>query len=784
MAIERDPKPDEGFKIIVAESLGFCPGVKRAVSIAREAAKTSRSRDERIYTLGPLIHNPDVVAELREQGVRVVDAEHVDAEHVSEIDGQTVVIRSHGTTPGMLEELRRRRINVVDATCPYVKRAELKAKEMAREGRRVVIIGDPDHPEVKAIAGWAGDASLVVNQESDLDRLSPGERIGVIAQTTLRSDRFAELVEKLRERVGGDSDVIKVEPTMCEATSSRQEAMRKLCSQVDAVIVVGGYGSANTKRLVEIAREEGKEVYHIERADEVRKEWFLGKKRVGISAGASTPVQMVKEVIWRMVDFGGKLDEGGIAILEKTEENVEGHQPEVGGDDIPAALETGHQDEAVELEKMSPEATGGMEGAPGLQEAGQEAGPKESSSGDAEAIPDASSEQAAALALSTSELYQESLRSLEPGDVIQGKVVRISDDGVLVDVGYKTEGVIPLSELSFRNVSSPEDTVKVGDEIAVYVMAVDSQEAGLKLSKRRADEYLAWENLNKAWSLGEVLTAEVIQEVKGGLVVDVGLRGFVPASQIERGYVSDLASYVGKTLRLKVLELDRSKNRVILSQRQVLEEELKRLRENTWNTIREGMVLTGVVKGITDFGAFVDIGGVDGLLHVSELSWGRVDHPSSVVKEGDKINVMVLRIDREKGRISLGLKQTLPDPWESAGKKYEVDSVVKGKITRLAPFGAFVELEPGVEGLVHISELADHRVEKPEDVVSVGDEVAVKVLRVRVPERRISLSIKQAAERAAAEEPRDYSPSEDTSTSVTIGDVVGDLFEANKEKGQ
>lgn len=497
-----------------------------------------------------------------------------------------------------------------------------------------------------------------------------------------------------------------------------------------------------------------------------------------------------------MVDFGGKIDEGGVAILEKSEENVEGHRPEVGTDDIPLALETGQRDEAVEMkevemkempsENMPSEAKGDTEDARSLPEAG----PDEISSGDEipsanrETASDASLEQAAALALSTSELYQESLRSLEPGDVIQGKVVRITDDGVLVDVGYKTEGIIPLSELSFRYVSSPEETVKVGDEIAVYVMAVDSQEGGLKLSKRRADEYLAWENLNKAWSLGEVLTAEVIQEVKGGLVVDVGLRGFVPASQIERGYVSDLGSYVGKTLRLKVLELDRSKNRVILSQRQVLEEELERLRENTWNTIHEGMVLTGVVKGITDFGAFVDIGGVDGLLHVSELSWGRVDHPSSVVKEGDKINVMVLRIDREKGRISLGLKQTLPDPWESAGEKYEVDSVVKGKITRLAPFGAFVELEPGIEGLVHISELADHRVEKPEDVVSVGDEVAVKILRVRVPERRISLSIKQAAERATVEEPRDYSPSEGTSTSVTIGDVVGDLFETNKEKGE
>lgn len=768
-----------GFQILVADSIGFCPGVRRAVSMAQEAAKTSKSLCQRIWTLGPLIHNPDVVTELREQGVEVADGEHF-----SHLEGQTVVISSHGVVPEALEEMRRHRIHVVDATCPYVKRAVLRAREMAKEGRRVVIVGDPDHPEVKAIAGWAGPASVVVNRKGDLDQFSPGERIGIVAQTTLRNDLFTELAEELRRRVDEGPDTVKVVPTMCKATSSRQQAMRKLCSEADAVVVVGGYGSANTRRLVEIAMEEGKEVYHIERADEVRREWFWGKKRVGISAGASTPVRMVKEVISRMVDFGGKLDEGGIAILENAEENPEEQRPEAGTDEVPAAIEAGQLQEGSQ--KGPQEETGSCEAVEPAEPTSDlpDGNPCQSASEDADAVSDAKSEQAAALALSTSELYQESLRSLEPGDVIQGKVVRISDDGILVDVGYKTEGIIPLSELTFHYVSAPEDVVKVGEEIAVYVMTVDSQEAGLKLSKRRADEYLAWERLNKAWSLGEVLTAEVIQEVKGGLVVDVGLRGFVPASQIERGYVSDLASYVGKSLRLKVLELDRSKNRVILSQRQVLEEELERLRQNTWNTICEGTVLEGVVKGITDFGAFVDIGGVDGLLHVSELSWGRVDHPSSVVKEGDRINVMVLRIDREKGRISLGLKQTLPDPWERAGEKYEVDSVVKGKITRLAPFGAFVELEPGIEGLVHISELADHRVEKPEDVVSVGDEVQVKVLRVRVPERRISLSIKQAFEKAAEEEPRGYSPSEDTRKSVTIGDVVGDLLEIGKEKGE
>jgi ribosomal protein S1/(E)-4-hydroxy-3-methyl-but-2-enyl pyrophosphate reductase len=792
------------FKILVAKTLGFCPGVRRAVSMAHEAAEKAREEGYPVWSLGPIIHNPEVVSELHDKGVRIVDPDNMCG-----VNEGSVIIRSHGTTPEVTEEILKRGMSVVDATCPYVRRAELRAREMAAEGRRVVIIGDPDHPEVKALAGWAGPRSIVVKESRDVEKIQPDERIGVVGQTTLRNDRFTELVEELKRHVNGKPGTRKIAPTMCWATKSRQDAIVDLCRKAEVVVVVGGYKSANTRRLVEIAKKEGVETYHIERANEMRREWFTGKNVAGVSAGASTPERMVKEVISRMVEFGGKLDEGGIAILEGNEEDHKESGREECIESGPVSAEdTGTvRDEINEEDQNSQEASGCSAKACGEPVGTEDATCEEGQTGedkeDEDCVPvedapdsapdgldekdvagsgDSESEQAAALALQESELYQESMRAVEPGDVLHGKVVRIADDGVLVDVGYKTEGLIPLSELSFRYVSNPEDVVQVGDEISVYVMSVDTQETGLKISKKRADEYLAWERLDSAWSSQEVLTAEVIQEVKGGLVVDVGLRGFVPASQIERGYVSDLASYVGKNLRLKVLELDRSKNRVILSQRQVLEEEMEALRQETWNTISEGTIISGVVKGITDFGAFVDIGGVDGLLHVSELSWGRVDHPSSVVKEGDKINVMVLRVDREKGRISLGLKQTLPDPWEQAGEKYEVDSVVKGKITRLAPFGAFVELEPGIEGLVHVSELADHRVERPEDVVSVGDEVETRILRVRIPERRISLSIKQTVETSNEANLEDYEITESDPSAVTIGDMFGDLFERNQQK--
>jgi len=351
------------------------------------------------------------------------------------------------------------------------------------------------------------------------------------------------------------------------------------------------------------------------------------------------------------------------------------------------------------------------------------------------------------------DMYDESFKALEEGQIVLGRVVSVDENGALVDVGAKSEGTIPASELQ-RKGSAPQEPLSPGQEILVYVLSSDAGEGGLRLSKRRADEEGAWRSLEEAFKEGRVLEAPVAQEVKGGLVVDAGLRGFVPASQVERGYVNDLSKYVGRNLRLRVLELDRSKNRVVLSQRVVLEAEHESLCQETWATITEGQVRRGTVKGITDFGVFVDLGGVDGLLHISELAWGRVKHPSEVLKEGDEIDVKVLRVDKEKGKISLGRKQVLPDPWGDVEEKYPVGAVLVGEVTRTAPFGAFVQLEPGVEGLVHISEVSNGHITKPEDAVNSGDKVQVKVLRVRPDERRISLSIKQADQDSAESSPK------------------------------
>ncbi|MCY0899481.1 MAG: 30S ribosomal protein S1 [Firmicutes bacterium] len=331
-----------------------------------------------------------------------------------------------------------------------------------------------------------------------------------------------------------------------------------------------------------------------------------------------------------------------------------------------------------------------------------------------------------------------------PGDILQGKVVHISQDGVLVDVGAKSEGIIHLRDLSHRRIERAEDVVQLGDVISVYVLGYEGEEGTLKLSKRRADEERAWERLEDALKTREVLEAPVVEVVKGGLVVDVGLRGFIPASLIAPGFVHDLEPFLGQTVRVRVVEIDRHKRRAILSRKDVLVEETKAKQEEVWSKIQEGQIWDGTVKSITDFGAFIDLGGVDGLLHISEMSWGRINHPSELLEVGQPIRVKVLRLNPEKGKISLGLRQVEGSPWDKVAERYIEGRIYRGQVVRLATFGVFVQLEPGVDGLVHISQLADYRVNNPAEVVQIGEEIAVKVLQVDPEKKRISLSKREA----------------------------------------
>jgi 4-hydroxy-3-methylbut-2-enyl diphosphate reductase len=376
----------------------------------------------------------------------------------------------------------------------------------------------------------------------------------------------------------------------------------------------------------------------------------------------------------------------------------------------------------------------------------------------------------------------EQLPELKAGDVIKGRIVSVTDEAVMVDIGYKTEGVIPKEELNRGEVAHAGQELKTGEEIEVTVVTVEGPEGHPVLSKAQAEQSALWDQLEDSMNNATVIETTATQAVKGGIVVDLsGVRGFVPASQVALSRVDDLSTWVGKPMRLRVIELDKERNRAVLSQRKVLEVEQAEKRDQIWGQITEGAVIEGTVRRLTDFGAFVDIGGVDGLVHVSEMSWERVNHPSEAVKEGETVKVKVLKVDREAGRISLSIRATLPDPWSDKIAKYSVGQVIEGKVVRLADFGAFVQLEEGLDGLVHVSQLADHRVNRPDEVVSVGQTVKVKIIGIKPAEKRISLSLREASEEGDRDQYRSYMQTQHSEGRVTIGDILNEKKREEEE---
>ncbi|MGI6567318.1 MAG: bifunctional 4-hydroxy-3-methylbut-2-enyl diphosphate reductase/30S ribosomal protein S1 [Firmicutes bacterium] len=716
----------------LADNAGFCFGVKRAIDTAMRTAEENQGAS--IYTLGPLIHSPQTVARLSGLGIQVADK-------IEDIDSGVVIIRSHGVPPQTIERARGKGLQVVDATCPFVVRAMTWAAQLREDGYQVLIVGDREHPEVIAILGATDNTGIVVGTQEEVAGLPTCESYGVVAQTTQSLSNFraciAELVGKARE--------VKFYDTICTATARRQQAARDLASRVDVMLVVGGRNSANTTRLAQICQESGARTYHIETADEIEPRWFRPGDKVGVTAGASTPNWLIEEVVQRMTEFDGMQEQEvkNAQAATVTEEAVEA-APEVETDAV--------QEQPTEA--VAAENPGDPVEADGVDSAEEMDAP-------------------------TMAQYDETFITPSQGDIVRGKVVQVSSDEVLVHVGGKSEGRIPRHELGLKGDQEPADILAVGDEIDVYVVRTDDSEGSVVLSKRRADQAKAWKELEEMYENNEILEAVVTERVKGGLLVDVGVRGFVPASHVARNYVEDLESYVGKSLRMKIIELDRQRNNVVLSHKEVLEEEYEKQKETIFDTYQPGDIVDGVVRRLTDFGAFVDIGsGVEGLLHVSEMAYSRVNHPSDILSENQEIKVMILNLDKETERISLGLKQTLPDPWDNISSKYHEGDIVQGEVTRTVDFGAFVKLEDGVEGLVHISQLADHHVANTEEVVSSGQQVNVKIISIDEEARRIGLSIKEAQkERKPKPEPaQEVQPQDEPESSgITIGDIVGDL---------
>lgn len=699
-------------EVDVAKSAGFCFGVRRAMELASQTAEDAKGK--KVYSLGPLIHNPQAVEKLVSLGIGAIDS--LDGAD----PGGIYIVRTHGLPPKIIEDARQDGITIVDGTCPFVSRAQRWAASLKADGYQVIVVGDPEHPEVIGIVGATDDTALVCRSPGDLEGLDLRRRVGVIAQTTQTFENFRRCVDKLLEK----AEELKIYNTICTATTQRQEEAARMAREYPVMVVVGGRNSANTTNLAELCRKAGARTFHVETMDELDPAWFKGVKKAGVTGGASTPSWIIEGVVKKMNEF----DNEALGVETNEEASKESRTP-----DEPAIEPAARP--AAEAEK---------------------------------------------------DIYSETFRSLSVGQIINAKVVQVQNDEVLVDIGYKSEGVIPLAELKDPPPAAASDVVSVGDEINVYVVKLDDGEGNVVLSKRRADAHKAWEYLREAKAKNETIEATVRERTKGGLLVDLGVRGFVPASHASREYVEDLSVFVGKKLPFKILELDEGRRNIVLSHKLVEEEEYLKTKKETFANLQEGAILDGVVKRLTNFGAFVDIGhGVEGLLHVSEIAWSRVKQPSDMLSIGQKIQVKVIGIDRENERISLSLKQAMPDPWSTVADRFQTGQIVHGEVTRVVDFGAFVRIADGLEGLVHVSQLADRHVAKPSDVVNVGDRVDAKILNIDPAAHRISLSIKeahgalnQAAEKEAKEAVEGQTtevaaPNDNNFTS--LGEIAGNI---------
>ena len=672
-------------ELVVAESAGFCFGVQRSVDLAEELL----GRYGHCASLGELVHNADVVNTLCEKGLRVIGSP-AEAEA-----GELVLIRAHGVAESVQRALEERGAVVTDATCPRVKAIHKIVSRDSAEGRYIIMIGMRGHPEVEAVCGWCGEHSVFENAaeldawfDKNPDFMS--KPITMVIQTTQTRNNFTECCNILKKRCTN----AKISDTICLATFTRQDEAAKLSADCGAMVVIGGKHSANSVHLAQICSEKCANVQFIERVDELDTDRLKTVERVGLTAGASTPAWIIKEVRNKMSDE---------IKIEET---------------------------AVEKE------------------------------------------------MSFDEMLEETLKPIYNGDKVTGIVVAITGTEVSLDLGTKYSGFIPTTEFTDDGVKV-EDAVKLGDTIEAVVVRVNDVEGTAQLSKKRLDAAKIWSDVEAAVEDGTVLEGVVTEENKGGVVVNVkGVRVFVPASQTDLPREAELAQLLKKTVKLKITEVNKARKRVVGSIRKVAQAERRARTEGIWNEIEVGKKYNGVVKSLTSYGAFVDIGGIDGMVHVSELSWGRIHQPSEVLAVGDEVEVYVINFDKEKRKISLGYKDPNGNPWTQFTSKYAVGDVASVSVVKLMPFGAFAEVLPGVDGLIHISQIANRRIGKPEDVLTVGDVVDAKITAIDEEKHKISLSIRALAEPAPA------APVEEEAEEVAEGDaLVYEVSEAGEATG-
>lgn len=636
-------------EIKAAQSAGFCFGVDRAVKLVyEELAKNSG----KVATLGPIIHNKDVVDDLKNKGVRIVD------DLVCLEKGEKAVIRSHGVGRDVYEYLESNGIPYIDATCPFVSRIHKIVREYAEKGYYILIAGDRNHPEVQGIVGHCGEKNcFVFKDDTELrDFFSKNytkleKKLAIVAQTTYNILVWGECLKVIPE----DKENILVFETICSATSKRQSDAAKLSREVDAMVIVGGKNSSNTKKLFNVCSENCPS-YHIENADELYSLNLKNADKIGITAGASTPAYIIKEVQNTMAE-----------ILE----------------------------EDINFE----------------------------------------------------EALEQSFKKVHTGERVKAYVAALNNSEAIVDIGTKHTGYVPLDELTDDPGKKPSDVLSVGDEVELIVTKINDQEGIVMLSKKKVDELVGFDNIVKAKDEDKVLEGIVQNVVKGGILVSVdGVKVFVPASQTGVGRDKSLEVLLKQKVELKVIETNESRRRAVGSIKAVSKAQKEAAKAKFWETAEVDKVYKGEVKSITSYGVFVDLGGIDGMVHISELSWSRIKHPSQVVKTGDILEVYIKELDQEAGRISLGYKKAEDNPWEKFKNTYNVGDVVKATDVSITPFGAFAQIIEGVDGLIHISQIADKRVDNVNDILSVGQEVDVKITEIDIENKRISISIRALLE--------------------------------------
>ena len=635
-----------------ADSAGFCFGVNRAITIVNDLIDEGK----KVCTLGPIIHNMEVVNELKERGCRPIES-------IDELsDGETLVIRSHGVKKSIIDELDSKNIDYKDATCPFVKKIHRIVSEADPEKDVVLVAGNHEHPEVEGIISNCKGDCYTFNNEAELDKIldiilqKNYNQVIVAAQTTFDTKEWKKSVKKIKKVCTN----AKIFDTICSATSVRQSEADLIAAQSDFMIVIGDRHSSNTGKLFNICKRRCPDTVLIETAGELDLSKVRAAKQIGVTAGASTPARIIKEVLDTM-----------------SEEIKSG--------------ETTNFEESFE------------------------------------------------------ELLEESLKNLNTNERVMGTVISIAPNEVQVDVGRKQTGFIPVNELSNDPNVKPEDVVNIGDEIELLIMKTNDQEGTIMLSKRRVDAQKGWEELQDKVDSGEILSSKITEAVKGGVITVLnGVRVFIPASQATASRDEKLEDLVGQDVDFRLIEVSQRGRfkRAIGSIRSVLKEQRAAQREEFWKNCEVGKRYKGVVKSLTSYGAFVDLGGVFGMIHISELSWTHIKHPSEVVNIGDTVDVYVKDINEETKKISLGFKNAEDNPWEILKRDYPEGTIVDATIVGLTTFGAFANIIPGIDGLIHISQIANKRIEKPADVLSIGEVVKAKITAIDFDKKRVSLSMR------------------------------------------